>query len=242
MAFELIDTYPIADYSEFEKDYSLNLAPSSLPVINTYSYSDSGMSRSTNPMDSFATALMASSKEKGEKALQVGSVLKTVAAAGELFNGLISYTATRKIASQRAANEKQNVANQMLAIDNQIEYYKGQITDKFAQTMARNAVTMATRNLRVTAGNLLEQTKDAAYDATKDIQTLESNAELKKIALRSEAKQADVAKKLTKTLATTGLIQSLADVGLSVGTSMATGGYGNLFETGGSLNESIYGS
>lgn len=179
-------------------------------------------SKSISGINTILGDYLGSQKAKAQKEMFYGAGLKTAAAAGELFSNLLTYGYTRTNANLQASNTKQSMANQMLALDNQVQYYKNQITDKFAQTMARNTVTMAAKNLRVTASNLLEQTKDAAYDATKDIQMLESNAELKKIALRSAAKQADVTKKLTNNLATANLIGSLAKVGLAVSTGGGT--------------------
>ena len=180
-------------------------------------------------------------KSEGDSALKAGYVLKTASAAGDLFNAILTYSGARANAGLKEANTKQSVENQMLALDNQVMYYKNQITDKFAQTMAKNAVTMATKNLRVTAGNLLEKTKDAATDATYDIKMLESNAELKKIALRSEARQAEVTSKLTNKLATANLIGSAAKLGLVVSSGIEADGYGDLFSSGESLNATVYG-
>lgn len=235
------------DFEASIPNFSLNLKEPSFSssfatMGNLPSSIGSGAGAGNNFMDSFGNILMGM-KSKGDKALAMGYGMKTIAAAGELFSNLLTYGYTRTNANLQASNTKKSMANQMLALDNQVQYYKNQITDKFAQTMARNTVTMAAKNLRVTAGNLLEQTKDAAYDATKDIQMLESNAELKKIALRSAAKQADVTKKLTKNLATANLIGSMAKVGLMVSGGMAAGvDYGNLFATtAGSLNDEVYG-
>ncbi|MBO7715658.1 MAG: hypothetical protein J6S85_19000 [Methanobrevibacter sp.] len=268
MAFELTETNPFAtttfgdlntaregftfdpSYSstgtswkaEFEKnmpDLSLNL--------KTPSFSSSIASSATLPsaggsnfMDSFGNILMGI-KSEGDTALKAGYAMKTAAAAGDLFNAVLTYSSARENAKLKEANTKQSVENQMLALDNQVLYYKNQIADKFNQTMARNAVTMAEKNLRVTAGNLLEKTKDAAYDATKDIEMLESNAELKKIALRSEARQAEVASKLTNKLATANMLGSVAKLGLVVSGGVEAGAYGDLFAEGGSLNETVYG-
>lgn len=221
---------------DISPSFSSNIA-SSANIPYSTPYSGGGLSA----MDSFGNVLMGI-KSKGDKALKTGYALKTAAAAGELFNSIFNYAYTRSIASKTAANKKQSVENQMLALDNQVLYYKNQITDKFANAIARNTVTMAAKNLRVTAGSLLEQTKDAAYDATKDIEMLESNAELKKIALRSEAKQADVVKKLSKSLATANLISSVGKLGLVIGGGVEAGVFGNLFSSGeGSLNEMVYG-
>lgn len=233
---------------EFEKnmpDFSLNLntpvfsssIASSANIPSSYTGSRAG---GNNFMDSFGNILMGM-KSQGDKALRAGYAMKTAAAAGDLFNAVLTYSSSRANARLQESNTKQSVENQMLALDNQVLYYKNQIADKFAQTMARNAVTMAQKNLRVTAGNLLEKTKDAAYDATKDIQMLESNAELKKIALRSEARQAEVATRLTNKLATANLIGSAAKLGLVVSGGVEAGAFGDLFAEGGSLNETVYG-
>lgn len=265
MAFELTETNPFATttfgelntarkgftfdpnyreggswVAEFEKsmpDFSLNLSPL---ANSTNSFRAGSFSGSSSFMDSYADYLMGI-KSEGDKALKAGYAMKTVAAAGDLFNSILTYSTARANANLKEANTKQSVENQMLALDNQVLYYKNQIADKFAQTMARNAVTMAEKNLRVTAGNLLEKTKDAAYDATKDIQMLESNAELKKIALRSEARQAEVTAKLTNKLVTANLIGTAAKLGLVVSGGIESGGYGNLFSSGESLNETVYG-
>lgn len=201
-----------------------------------------GASGGANPLDAFGNVLMGI-KSEGDKAFKAGWALKGVAAAGELFTKLATYSMERANADRAYRNKKADVSNQMLAIDNQVQYYKNQIADKFATTMARSSMLMAAKNLRVTAGNLLEQTKDAAYDATNDIKMLESNAELKKIALRSEARQAEVSRTLTKKLMTTDLLGSAAKLGL-VFTGGAEAGmkWGDLFGSGGgSLNEVVYG-
>ena len=68
---------------------------------------------------------------------------------------------------------------------------------------------------------------------------MKSNAELKKIALRSESKQADVANKLSKSLLSAQLMSSLAKTGLMVATSASA--FGSLGATE-SLQESVYDS
>lgn len=172
-----------------------------------------------------------------------GAALKTFAAAGDAFNSILEYSMGRKTASMKADVTKGQLENQMAALDNQVLYYKNQITDKFAQLMARNTVTMAAKGLRVSAGALLEQTKDAAYDATQDIRMAESNVELKKIALRSQQRQADIEKKLQKNLLTANMIKGMADLGLTIATGGGTfESFGNLYANAyGSLNSTVYG-
>ena len=185
-------------------------------------------------------------KDTASKERALGASLKTVAAAGDLFSQMLTYGTQRKNISLQAENTKQAAENAMNALDNQVLYYKNQITDKFNTLIARNTVTMAAKNLRVSAGALLEQTKDAAYDATQDMRMLESNAELKKIALRSAQKQADISKKLQKNLLTANLVGSAAKLGLMLTTGGGTGeSWGNLFdsfEEGGSLSQTVYGT
>ena len=252
------------DFSKYGKGLDLELDPSILAGLNMPSITGGGsattggniLGGAGNPnsaIDMMGNLLM-SIKDKAGKNLAMGYAMKTAAAAGNLFSSLLTYTSTRESAKASAENAKQSVENKMLALDNQILYYKNQITDKFAQLMARNTVSMATKNLRVSAGALLEQTKDAAYDATKDIQMLESNAELKKISLRSEAKQAKLVSQLQGKLATANVLKGMADLGLMVGTGYtalkpvaeAAGGWGNLWTNmfgseSGSLNETVYG-
>ena len=192
----------------------------------------------------------------GDKAAQqklIGTRLKLAGTAFQDAWNIYQDIVDMRLTNMATDNKKVSLENQMLAIDNEVEYYKNQIAEKFNQTMARNAVTMAAKNLRVTASNLLEKTKDAAYDATKDIQMLESNAELKKIGLRSEQQQAEVARKLSKTLLVSDIVKNFASLGLSVASGASdVGGFGNLLTadsskfsladlTGSLLDEAVYG-
>lgn len=191
--------------------------------------------------------------DKGAQQKLAGTRLKLAGTAFENAWNLYQDIVDMRLTNMATDNKKVSLENQMLAIDNEVEYYKNQIAEKFNQTMARNAVTMAAKNLRVTASNLLEKTKDMAYDATKDIQTLESNTEIKKIALRSEQQQADVAKKLSKSLLASDLIMNAGKLGLSIASGASdVGGFGNLFTAGlsdfsledlagGSLDSAVYG-
>lgn len=272
MAFELTNTNPfpetafsiagsertgftfdpsISDFTSWKADFESNISNLSLdlkqPVFSSSIASSatlpslSGTIGGNSSLDSFGNILMGI-KSKGDKALKAGYAMKTAAAAGDLFNSILTYTTTRENADLQRENANKSAENQMLALDNQVLYYKNQIADKFNQTIARNAVTMAAKNLRVTAANLLEKTKGAATEATEDIKMMESNAELKKIALRSEARQAEVASSLTKKLATANLIGSAAKLGLVVSGGVEAGAFGDIFASGGSLNETVYGS
>lgn len=192
--------------------------------------------------------LLEKDKEKASKALFYGATLKTAASAGKLFNSLLSYGMESSNLAKQRRNTKMSVENKMQALDNQVLYYKNQITDKFNTLMARNTLSLATKNLRVSTGALLEQSKDAAYDATKDIEMLESNARLKKIALRNEEKQSKIATKLAKTQLVANVVQGMADLGLNIATAGGTmKSWGDLYTNAfpdlesGSLNDAVYG-
>ncbi len=216
-----------------ELNLNRSVIPSATGTYGTSAYGTGAGGSPYNMMDAYGNWML-SMKGKGESNLKAGYALKTAAAAGKLFSSMLNYGFARKNAGLMESNARQNAENQMMALDNQILYYRNQITDKFAETMARNSVTMATKNLRVEAGALLEQTKDAAYDATKDLQMLSSNAELKKIAIRSEAQQAKLMAKLTKKTAYYDMLNSLGELGITIGSGIMNNGYGNLF-----ANESV---
>ena len=161
-------------------------------------------------------------KSQAQRQMLGGAMLKTAGAAGKLFSDLLVASSNWKNINRQKENTKLEADVQMKALDNQILYFKNQIADKFNNLMARNTVTLATKNLRVTAGNLLEQTKDVAYDATQDIRMAESNAELKKILLRSQKRQADVTARLMKSREMTTLLGDVANLGLMIGTKGGT--------------------
>lgn len=235
----------------------LNLDPNALAPAFVASSVMSGLNNNqpstpTSNITNFGNSmllggLLEKDKAKADKLLFGGAALKTAASAGRLFNSLLTYGIQSKNLERQRKNTKMSVENKMQALDNQVLYYKNQITDKFNTLMARNTLTMAAKNLRVSTGALLEQTKDAAYDATKDIEMLESNAELKKIALRNEEKQSKIAAKLGKSQLVANVLQGMVDLGLNVATAggtMKSWGdlYANAFPSdSGSLNEVVYG-
>lgn len=216
-------------------------------AANMFRPSGSTPKTTLGAVDDFSNLMLLSTKDKSSKEFRYGWGLKTAASAGKLFTQLLTAGTAWGNANRQATNTKLQAENQMAALDNQVLYYKNQITDKFNTLLARNTVTMAAKNLRVSAGTLLETTKDAAYDATKDIEMLESNANLKKISLESQQRQADITKKLQKTQIAANLIQGVADLGLTVATANVAGmKYGDLFNDifgseDGSLNKSVYG-
>lgn len=265
MAFDLLDTNPFAtnflsldttsrpgftfdpeldtvEFNTWKKNFLDNLDVKTTPKVDAASavnaYNTANISKTL-------AGTLEPLKARADKQLAGGAILKTAAAAGQLFSDLMVASSNFKNIRRQKENTKLDAENQMAALDNQVLYYKNQIADKFNQTLARSAVVMAAKNLRVTAGNLLEQTKGAAYDATKDIQTLESNAELKKIMLRSKQRQADITAKLQKSQEVTTLLGDAANLGLMVATGGGTfESWGDLFAGMGgteSLNDTVYG-
>ena len=259
MAFELTDTVPTGFSldSQWKPDFNLNtdLSLSSdvlgkaymattLPVstYNTPAFTPtSGTTSGFGSIDTMGNLALLTSKSYGDKQFKAGMKLKSLASAGKFFTELATFGTGLDIANKKAQNTKLGAELSMKALDNQILYYKNQLTDKFNTMMARNTVLMAAKGLRVTAGEVMEKNKDAAYDATQDLRTLESNAEIQKIALRSAQKQADIAKKLEKTLLTTNLINSAAELGLNLGVAYDAGTFGDLFSIGDSLTDTVYG-
>jgi hypothetical protein len=235
----------MSDVPVIADDKSLDSLLSEMSKENLYKVPEVEPKAPVSSLSDISTAL-SGMKQTANKERALGASLKTAAAAGDFFSQLLTYSTSRSNISLQAENTKQAAENAMNALDNQVLYYKNQITDKFNTLMARNTVTMAAKNLRVSAGALLEQTKDAAYDATQDIRMLESNAELKKIALRSSQKQADISKKLQKNLLNANVVSSAAKLGLMVATGGGTGeSWGNLFSSfqdGGSLSQTVYGT
>ena len=260
-AFDLTDTAPFPTFTfgeldtarpgftfnpDWESDFSIDPELPSLQLgdglLNRAGVNRSGDIYSPVPASTPTGALnqtnqmwgdyLSGLKNQSQTQMQIGTALKTANSAMKLFNSIMNYHYARGNARLMEANAKQKAENEMLAIDNRLMYYKNQIIDKFGETMAHNSVTMAMKNLRVDMANLLEQTKDSAYDATQDIKMAESNAELKKIAIRAEEQQTKIASKLMKKTAYLDVLNSIGELGITVGTSMATGGYGNLFSTG----------
>lgn len=163
---------------------------------------------------------------KAKKDMFEGAVLKGVAKAADIFNKLTikDFNSTYRIT-------KQNYKNQMDALDNQVLYIKHQLADRFNKTVETNIMNLAAKNLRVTSGNVLDMTKDMAQEMTEDIQMAESNAELKKIALRAGK---DQAKESTR-YAEKQMWVSFADAARKLGTVVASGAgtgesFGNLYK------------
>lgn len=171
-------------------------------------------------------------KVRAQKDMYKGAVLKTVAAADDLFNRMVGIAAGQPENIRDSADiASQNYQNQMDALDNQVLYVKHQLADRFNKTVETNITNMAARNLRVTAGNILELTKDQAQEITEDYRTEESNAELQKITLRAGQKQAKESADYAIKQMWTGLLGSATKLGLAVATGGGTGeSWGNLYK------------
>lgn len=166
-----------------------------------------------------------------QKNMFQGAVLKTTAAASDMFSYLtgLAMGAPGMIDQQRDI-AVQSYQNQMDALDNQVLYIKHQLSDRFNKTVETNIMRMAASGLRVNAGNVLELTKESASEITEDMRTAESNARLKKIALAAGQKQAGEAARYAKQTFWTGLAQSAIKLGIMWETGGGTGeSWGNLY-------------
>ena len=170
-------------------------------------------------------------KIKAQKDMYTGAVLKTVAAAGDLFDRAVGIAAGQIGNIRKSADiAEQNYQNQMDALDNQVLYIKHQLADRFNKTVETNIMNLAARNLRVTSGNVLELTKDTAQEMTEDMREAESNARLKQIALEAGKKSARESAKYAEKQVWTGLIGSATKLGLAVATGGGTNeSWGNLY-------------
>lgn len=172
---------------------------------------------------------MPDAKAEAQTDLYEGAVMKTVAAAGDVFNSAIgiAYSGSIDIARDAAI---QNYQNQMDALDNQVLYIKHQLSDRFNKTVETNMVQMAARNLRVNAGNVLDLSKEEASEISEDMRTAESNARLKKIAYEAGQKQAKVSAKNAHAQQWVGMAKSILKLGMTYETGGGTGeSWGNLY-------------
>jgi len=167
-----------------------------------------------------------------QKNLFQGAVLKTVASASDMFSRLTGLVmGVPGMINQQRDIAVQNYQNQMDALDNQVTYIKHQLSDRFNKTVETNIMRMAASGLRVTAGNVLELSKESASEITEDMRTAESNARLKKIALAAGQKQAGEAARYAKQTFWTGLAQSAIKLGVMWETGGGTGeSWGNLYK------------
>lgn len=163
-------------------------------------------------------------KAKGQKELYVGALMKTVAAASDFFNRAVGIAAGQRRNIYKAADvAAQNYQNQMDALDNQVLYIKHQLADRFNKTVETNIMHMAARNLRVTSGGVLEQTKNMAQEMTEDMRTAESNAKLHKIAYKAGQKMAKESARYAEKQMWTQFLSSATKLGVAVATGGFTG-------------------
>ncbi|MBO7735528.1 MAG: hypothetical protein J6S67_23385 [Methanobrevibacter sp.] len=191
----------------------------------------------TGQPDDISNALnrmLSSQSELNSKAMNQmfqGAVYKTVAAADDFFSratGLIM--GMPGMIEKSASIASQNYQNQMDAIDNQVLYMKHQLADRFNKTVETNIMNMAAKNIRVTAGNVLDLSKELALETTEDMRTLESNARLKKIALEAGKKSSKESARLAVKQLWTGFAQSALKLGIMWETGGGTGeSWGNLY-------------
>lgn len=187
--------------------------------------------------DSIAGALdklLGSNQEllaKAQKDMFMGAVLKTVAAADDFFTRAVGLGPAVANLNTSYDIAKTNYNNQMDAIDNQVLYIKHQLADRFNKTVQTNIMNLASKNLRVTAGNVLDLSKEEASEITEDMRTAESNANLKKIALQAKKESAKESTRYAEKQLYTGLIGSAVKLGLMVETGGGTGeSFGDLYK------------
>lgn len=171
-------------------------------------------------------------KAKAQKDLYLGAVMKTVAAASDFFNRAVGIAAGQpKNIRDSAEIAAQNYDNQMAALDNQVLYIKHQLADRFNKTIENNIMSLAAKNIRVNAGNVLELSKEQASEITEDMREAESNARLKKIALEAGKKSSKEAANYAIKQMWTGLLGSAVNLGLAVETAGGTGeSWGDLYK------------
>lgn len=248
MAFELIDSLnPTTTFGQLDTERpaftfapepvgidkididSLNLDPniyssiySAKPATNTLD--------ANNQTNAILGDYLGGLKAKAQKEMFTGAVLKTVASSSQLFNSLLTWGTTRANINKQRENARLEAQNEIAAMDNQLLYVKNQLMEKFNQTVAQNTVTMAAKNLKVSSGALLEESKGLAHDIDMDMRTAESNAELKKIAARAKQEQADIMANMQKSNQFTQLLGGALNLGLTISTGGGTGeSWGDLY-------------
>lgn len=167
----------------------------------------------------------------GQVNLFTGAVLKTIGQAGDFFSRATGLAMGQlgTINAQRDA-AIHGYQNQMVALDNQVLYFKNQLADRFNKTVESNIMNMAARNIRVTSGNVLELSKDMAQEMTEDMRTMESNARLKQIALGAAQKSTAESAKYEKFKAISGFVNSAAKLGMTIASGGGTGeSWGSLY-------------
>lgn len=217
--FEPEDAFEMPDFSNLELD--LKGTPFDMTAYAT---------NTKDPIVNILGDYLGGAKAKAQKQMFQGAVLKTVGSAAEAFDAFINFGNRHSAINLQADNTKIAADNQMAAIDNQVLYAKNQIMDRFTKMVANNTVQMAAKNLRVTAGSLLEGTKAEAYDINQDFAMLDSNARMKKIELENVKEQAEISRSLAKSQQWSGMVQGLAKLGLNIATGGGTGeSFGNLY-------------
>lgn len=169
-----------------------------------------GTAKTTTEGVNTLNELIAGSLDKAQAMQKMGYLMKGVGAATEMFDQIVNITSN--IAGKQAANAKLAADNEIQAIENQVLYTKNQLMDRFNQTVARNTIITAAKNLKVTTASILEQSKKTAEDITYDFRTLESNANLRKINLEASKRMADVSAKYMNTQQWLGFAKSIGSL------------------------------
>lgn len=198
-----------------------------------WEYSKPQYKRPSNLSNAFDN-LLGSNPEllaKAQKQMYIGAAYKTAAAASDLFTRLLGIGYNINNIRDKRDIAIQNYDNQMAALDNQVLYIKHQLADRFNKTIENNIMTLAAKNLRVTAGNVLDLSKEQASEISEDMRTAESNARLKSIAMEAGKKSAKESATYAEKQLWTGLAQSAINLGIAYSTGGGTGeNFGNLYK------------
>lgn len=144
--------------------------------------------------------------EKAELQQTVGQVGSVIGMAGDLFNNIYGIVNQTKEAKNQYQATIDNAQTNMMQLENRLLATKTNIQDRFNKLVVHNTVETAAKNLKVSASSVLEQSKNAAYEANLDIGTAESNTRLQEIALQSQIDMANIGMKLANKLRTAGIV------------------------------------
>lgn len=187
-----------------------NLFGSSTPLPSETTTTPVGAAKTTTEGVNTLNELIAGRLDKAQAMQKMGYLMKGVGAATEMFDQIVNITSN--IAGKQVTNAKLAADNEIQAIENQVLYTKNQLMDRFNQTVARNTLINAAKNLKVTTASILEQSKKTAEDITYDFRTLESNANLRKINLEASKRMADVSAKYMRTQQWIGFAKSVGSL------------------------------
>lgn len=155
--------------------------------------------------------------EKAELQQTVGQVGGFIGMAADLFNDIYGIVNQTKEAKNKYQATIDNAQTNMIQLENRLLATKTNIQDRFNKLVVHNTVETAAKNLKVSDSSILEQSKNAAYEANLDIGTAESNARLQEIALQSQIDMANIGIKLSNKLRTAGIVGAVGNTVTQLG-------------------------